>query len=111
MYCNYEGFLASSSIGSQAGLCLRLSDKGAAQRSLKNAPGLYGTQIRCLIRQHCGTGHIRDCRDKSTAMPLARRYTPCRHQAPGQGNEAYCRLSKPATRDPLARVAVSLSSA
>ena len=86
-------------------------DKGAVQRLLEKVPRLYWTQITCLIRHHCGTGYIRDCRDRSAAMPFGRRYAACRHQPFGRGDEAYGQLSEPNNKTPLHALAVTLSPA
>ena len=79
------------------------SDKGLVRAYLAKVTGLSRAQLTRLIAQHRRTGDIRDRRGKPPANAFQRRYTPEDAALLAEVDDAYGRLSGPATREVLRR--------
>ena len=78
-------------------------DKGLVRAYLAKVTGLSRAQLTRLIAQHRRTGHIRDRRGRPPANAFQRRYTPGDAALLAEIDEAYGRLSGPATKEILRR--------
>ncbi|WP_419941237.1 integrase [Candidatus Palauibacter sp.] len=79
------------------------SDKGLLRAYLAKVTGLSRAQLTRLIAQHRRTGDIRDRRRKPPANAFQRRYTPRDVALLAEVDDAYGRLSGPATKEILRR--------
>ena len=78
-------------------------DKGLVRAYLAKVTGLSRAQLTRLIAQHRRTGDVRDRRGKPPANAFRRRYTPRDAALLAEVDEAYGRLSGPATKEVLRR--------
>ena len=78
-------------------------DKGLVRAYLAKVTGFSRAQLTRLIAQHRRTGNIRDHRKKPPANAFRRRYTPRDAALLAEVDDAYGRLSGPATKEVLRR--------
>ena len=78
-------------------------DKGLVKAYLAKVTGLPRAQLTRLIAQHRRTGDIRDHLKKPPANAFQRRYTPRDDALLAEVDDAYGRLSGPATKEILRR--------